>query len=431
MVWLPAGEGVRTDSLLAPRENVLPRKRASLYSLLTANGISGFGNEMTAVAVPWFVLQTTGSPARTGLVAFAMLVPFVVATFFGGVIVDRVGFWQTSILADLASGLTVAMIPLLYLTVGLPYAVLLLLVFFGTLLDAPGATARQSMIPEISRDAGMSLERANSVFESVQQLKNLLGPLTAGLLIVAIGASNVLWVDAVTFAVSAALVWVGIPRMTRKTAAAAKSARLIFAEVAEGVRFIRDERVVLAMALVSLVGNFILIPVFLVLMPVYARDVLGSAAQLGIVIAAFGGGALVSSIVYGAVAQRVSRWIWYLLATSGVTIGYVILVSMPGVVGAVIAMAAMGVTSGGGRPLSATVRQERTPLSMRGRVFGAINALINAATPIGVVVTGLLITGIGLRATLICFAAVGLAQVLAVAILPVFRRLARPIDTPA
>lgn len=95
------------------RHSVLP-----LWTLLSANGISLIGTQLTQLAVPWFVLQTTGSPTRTGVVAVAGVVPLILSAFFGGAVVDRLGFRRTSIWSDLASCLTTALIPLLYLTVG-------------------------------------------------------------------------------------------------------------------------------------------------------------------------------------------------------------------------------------------------------------------------------------------------------------------------
>jgi MFS family permease len=78
-----------------------------VYALLTAQGISQVGNMMTIVAGPWFVLQTTGSAAKTGLVgaafALGLLMPIL-----GGPLVDRLGFRRGSVLADIVSGATVA-----------------------------------------------------------------------------------------------------------------------------------------------------------------------------------------------------------------------------------------------------------------------------------------------------------------------------------
>src|SRR5258708_15462550 len=94
------------------------RQRLPVIVLLTGNAISLAGNVCALIAIPWFVLQTTGSPAKAGITGFFITLASVVAAFFGGAIVDRLGFKRTSIVADVASGLAVALIPLLYFTVG-------------------------------------------------------------------------------------------------------------------------------------------------------------------------------------------------------------------------------------------------------------------------------------------------------------------------
>ena len=78
------------------------RRRGPLVALFAANAISMAGNVAALVAIPWFVLQTTGSASRTGITAAAAIVPVVVSGIFGGTIVDRLGYRRTSIVADLA-----------------------------------------------------------------------------------------------------------------------------------------------------------------------------------------------------------------------------------------------------------------------------------------------------------------------------------------
>jgi MFS family permease len=395
--------------------------RRPLSTLLLANGISGFGNEMAALAVPWFVLQTTGNPRDVGLAAFAMLVPYIIATFVGGSVVDRLGFRRMSVVADIASGVTVALIPLLHLTVGLNLATLLILVFLGTLLDAPGITARQSMIPEISAMANLPLERSNSVFESVLQFKNFLGPLIAGVLIAATSASLVLAINAATFAVSALLIGVGVPSIHIDEEEQAPGARAAVSRTLAGIRFIREDPVLLWLAVMSMISNLRIAPLFLVIMPVYADQIFGSPVGLGIALAAFGGTAFVGALAYGAFARRVPRRVWYLLVNASAATGFCILVGLPGLIGATLAIAFIGITSGAGRPFSATIRQERTPVALRGRVFGANLALIELASPLGVLIASWMLVRTDLRFTLAVVAAIGLAQVAAIATMSTFR----------
>jgi hypothetical protein len=66
--------------------------RLPIAGLLAANAISITGNRLTQIAIPWFVLQSTGSVGKTGLVGFFSLLPFVISSALGGVVVDRLGW---------------------------------------------------------------------------------------------------------------------------------------------------------------------------------------------------------------------------------------------------------------------------------------------------------------------------------------------------
>src|SRR5512142_427633 len=158
-----------------------------IWMLFTANAISMVGNMLAFVAIPWFVLQTTRSAAQTGVTGFFSALASVVAGFFGGTVVDRLGFKRTSISADLACAIAFGLIPLLYATSGLQFWQLLVLVFAGNLLDAPGTTARKALIPDLAKLAGMSLERASAGIQSVERGSRLLGAPLAGILIALIG----------------------------------------------------------------------------------------------------------------------------------------------------------------------------------------------------------------------------------------------------
>jgi len=116
-----------------------------------------------------------------------------------------------SIVADLASAAAVAAIPLLHSTVGLELWELMLLVFLGALLDAPGATARVSLLPDLVELAGVRMERANGIRGAIQQVSWLVGAPLGGILVAAFGATTALWLDAASFLVSAALVGLLLP----------------------------------------------------------------------------------------------------------------------------------------------------------------------------------------------------------------------------
>src|SRR5215212_3730785 len=179
------------------------RERLPILALLCANAISLLGNQLTLIAVPWFVLQTTGSATKTGFTGFFSLLPLLNGGVFGGLIVDRLGFRRASILADLGSGLMVALVPLLYHTIGLEYWQLLALVFLRSLVGTPGGTARQGLLPDLVALSGFGRERINVTLQGIGTLPALFGAPLARLLIVALHPSNLLCLDAASFMISA------------------------------------------------------------------------------------------------------------------------------------------------------------------------------------------------------------------------------------
>src|SRR5712692_7313810 len=187
------------------------RNHLPLYAFFTGSAISYTGDVLTLLAIPWFVLQTTGSVTQTGITAFFSTVPMALSAFFGSMLVDGLGYKRTSVIGDLASGLTVALIPVLYCTVGLAFWQLLALVFLGGLLKSPGVTARFSLLPDLAQSAQMDLSRANALTEGVYRVSSFLGAPLAAVLITLLGAVNLLWFDAASFGCSALLIGLGVP----------------------------------------------------------------------------------------------------------------------------------------------------------------------------------------------------------------------------
>jgi MFS family permease len=378
-------------------------RRLPLLALLTANAISQVGDVMATLAIPWFVLQTTGSAARMGMTGAAIGVGTVLAGLFGGPLVDRAGFKRTSVFADLASGTAVALVPLLHTSVGLAFWQLLLLVFLRSLLTTPGRGARRALMPDLARTARMPLERVNAVDEAIQPLSFVIGPPLAGVLIVAIGSSNVLWLDAATFVISALLVTLFMPATSGLTGATSfGGARGYFAELQQGVRFVRGNTLILSLMLVVMVANLLDDPLISVILPVYARTGYGGAASLGLMLGGLGAGWLAGTVLYGAIGHRLPRRITFILSfVAAGPLPYLVLAAMPPLAVAVGAFALAGALGGPLNPLLITVTQEQTPQAVRGRVFGLLRALVVCGTPFGLLLGGFLVEGVGLRPTVI------------------------------
>lgn len=402
------------------------KEHLPIYAMLGATALSQVGNMLTFVAVPWFVLQTTGSAALTGIAGGAAALAAVLAAFFGGPVVDRLGFKQTSVVSDSASGLTVAAVPVLYLTVGLEFWQLLALLSLGSLLDTPGMTARQGMIPDLSRRAGMLVERPNSAYQAIQQGSLLIGPPLAGILIAFLGSSTVLFLDAGTFAVSALLILVAVPRPERLVDEETKSESYVV-ELLGGLGFVWGNLSMRTIVLAAVVCNFLASPLLAVVLPVYAQRFLGSATGLGAMLAGFGGGALVGAVFYGAVGHRLPRRGTLIICLGAFGLPLLALTAQPPLPVVVAALAVCGIANGPINPIIFTFVHEQTPATMLGRVLGALIGLATAAAPLGMVVAGFALEAAGIGVVLVGIVVLYVATTGFLALSPALRGMDQPL----
>lgn len=413
-------------STALPLQDAPPVERLPLYSLVAANIISQLGNSITNLAIVWYVIETTGSAANAGLAGFFTLLPMVLATFFGGALVDRLGRKLMSIVSDLASGATILAIPVLHQTVGLPLIGLFALIFCGALLDAPGETARRAMIPELARKAGMPLERATSLTQSATATVQLMGPIIAGVLVAAIGTSNVLYVDAATFAVSALIVARFLPAMP----AVIERGGRYFEEVAEGLRFLRSHRLLITILTTALVLNFFASPFGGVMLPVFANEEGWGARSLGFLFSGFGAGTIVGSVTFGIIGPRLPRRLPMILALGFSGIVIVGFAAVQVVAIAVVLAFLVGISLGIVNPITSTIFLERVPDELRGRVLGAISAVSMCASPIGMLVAGPTVEVIGVRSGFVIVGAVFFLVAVWLLSRPVLREMERSVAEP-
>ena len=117
----------------------MPAGYRPLAAVLAANVISVAGDSVTQLGVPWYVLESTGSSARAGVVAFCALFPVAVSAWASGPFIDRIGRRRVSIVSDLACGTSVAAIPLLQIGGVLHFWMLCGLMALAGLTGAPGS----------------------------------------------------------------------------------------------------------------------------------------------------------------------------------------------------------------------------------------------------------------------------------------------------
>jgi MFS family permease len=397
--------------------------RVPILALFTANAISMVGNMFAVIAIPWFVLQTTGSAVQTGITGFFNVLPIVLAGFLGGTLIDRIGYKGTSIIADLASGVTVVLIPILHMTIGLPFWALMVLVFLGALLDAPGSTARSALVPELAELAGMPIERAASVNQVIERSSRLVGAPLAGLLIAVMGTANVLWLDAASFFISAVIVGVLIvaPRTRLPETVPGK----YFDELLVGLQFLIRDRLILAIVVTVMITNFLDSAFSGVVRPVYVNRVFGSAFDLGLIIAANGGGAVLGALIFGWIGHRLPRHAIFVSMFMLTSLRFFVFAVYPPLWVIILTTFIFSIGAGPLNPIIDSVEYERIPPHMRGRVFGTITAGAWAAMPLSMLVAGVLTEQLGVQPMLIGIGLVYLATTVSMGVIPAMRQMDR------
>jgi predicted MFS family arabinose efflux permease len=365
-----------------------PVKKTAVGALVVAETISVLGTRMTYLALPWFVLVTTGSPGKMTIVLAAEIAPMVVLGIPSGILVQRLGARTTMLIADAARAPILASIPVLHAMDVLSFPLLLGLVALLGCFMPPYFAAQRTILPELVGEDERLMSQGNSLIEGGTAFAALLGPAIAGLLIPFIGAPNVLYVDAATYVVAFFLVLAFVPR--RKPIAAAARQKVL-----DGLRFLFGDRLLGQLALVVVAFGFLSAGLSAGL-PFYAFEEFdGSSRIAGLFYTALGAGALLGSLFAVVAVRRVAP-----LRLSGFAmLAFVVplwvlpllppwpLVFVALFVGSFFTPLING-------PLIA-VLTARTPENLRALVITAVISVNTFAAPIGFLVAGQVLENFG------------------------------------
>lgn len=269
-------------------DNLAVLRLRNFRLLLGAQGISVLGDRMVTVALAFAVLEIGGSTSEVGLVLAAATLPLVGSVLIGGVVGDRVPRKRLMVVADLVRVATQGtMAALLVAGVAEVWSLALLAGLTGvaTGFFNPASTA---VLPEVVPAA--ALQPANALRSTAASAAEILGPLTAGLLVAGVGAGWAIAADAATFAVSAAcLAFLRLPQR------AAREASSFIADLREGWVAFRSRRWLWSVLVYFALANMLWAS-WNALGPVVAERDLGGADAWGLIGAAVGVGALVGSV---------------------------------------------------------------------------------------------------------------------------------------
>ncbi|HVQ18219.1 MAG TPA: MFS transporter, partial [Actinomycetes bacterium] len=383
--------------------------------------LSGLGNGVAMVALPWLVLDLTGSAGAAGLVAGVTALPLLLSSLFSGTIVDRLGRRRTSVVSDLFSAAAVAAIPVVDLTIGLTFAWVLVLAALGAVFDPAGVTARESMLTGVASATGMRQEQVNGLHEAVWGAAFVVGPGIGAVLIATVGAVGAMWVMAAGFIASALLLfYVHVPGAGRPER---QDRPAFWSGTRDGLRQVFNDPVLRAVTLVSTAVVAVAYPVLGVVLPVIFQAA-DEPARLGFVVMSFSLGGVAGALAYSRFGHRSHPRRAFLLSVCGAA-GTLVLFAVAPTFGVMVGAALVGgALIGPMNPVINLALQRRTSEQMRGRAMGVVVALAYGAYPLGYLLAGGLVEWLGTDGALFVFAAISLA----VAILAVRIRSLRRLD---
>jgi MFS family permease len=364
--------------------------------------VSLTGTRISVVALPWFVLVTTGSATQTGLVAFCEMTPYVLVKAFAGPLVDRIGARVVSWTTDLASATAAAAVPLLHALDLLSFPLLLVLVALIGAARGPGDLAKEVMVPEAAERGRVPLERATGLAGVIERLASTVGLAVGGSLVALLGPLTGLAVNAGCFALGSLIIRLALPRGMGHTAEEAPSSAGetgpgYWRRFGEGFTFLRGEPLLLTVIVMVGITNLLDAAITSVLVPVWARESGNGPTVIGLMGSVMGaagvGGSLIAAVVAHRLRRRVVVLTGFLLA--GAPRFLILAFDAPlGVVLAVFAVSGFG--AGFINPVMGAVLVERVPRRMLGRVNALGDSLAWAGIPLGGLLAGAAVTAVGL-----------------------------------
>jgi MFS family permease len=365
--------------------------RSRFTALFAADILSALGNKVSLVALPWLVLVSTGSPVKMGLVAVAQLVPYLVTGIFATPLADRFGLRVASVVADLGSAVAMAAVAAVP---RLGYLPLLGLVAVSGGCRGIGDRAKHVLLGPLAKAAGLGMKRVTAAYAGFTRGSSLVGAPAGGLLILWFGAQGAIGVDAVSFAVCALIVAAGVraPRELERT----EDREPYLAALRGGARYLREDRLLTGMLILLSFANVFGQASWAVFVPVWVSTVLGSPAALGTVLGAFALGGVLGSIAFTALAPKLPQYPTFLvgIAICGAPSLLVLLTHQLAAV--LVVMVLVGVASAVLNPIFGALQYERVPLDLQTRVFGLVSTIAYAGSPVGAILGGWALAGLGL-----------------------------------
>ncbi|MDP9866058.1 MULTISPECIES: MFS transporter [Streptosporangium] len=361
--------------------------------LWAASGLSNIGDGVAVVGVSLIAVTLTRSPFLVSLVSAAATLPWLLLALHAGAIVDRHDRRRIMVTASWARAGVLAALAVTAWLGAFSLPVLLAGALLIGVAEVFSDTSAQSVLPmTVPRDR---LGSANGQLIAAQTVgNNFLGGPLAGLLIGS-GAAAVLGVPALLYAVAG----LALTGMRGRFRVETPSKRALRADIADGLRYLRDHRILRALAAFAGVLNFANAAYFavFVLWVVGEESRVGlPAGDYGVLTAALAAGAVTGSLLAGWVARRVGQV--RTMLTANLANGFLLLVPvlLPTPVAIGVTAVFLGATNAASNVILVSLRQRLIPENLLGRVNSGYRLIGMGASPLGAAAGGVLGTYAGL-----------------------------------
>ena len=343
--------------------------------LLIGRFITSFASEMLSFAIGWELWLRTHSAFALGMVGLVQVVPVILLSLPAGHVADQYNRKRIVVIAQLFLALCVIGLAWLSFTKGsltLIYVCLLGIGIARAFNDPAASTLLpQTIPPEL-------FSRAATWNSSVWQVASITGPALAGLLVGFFNTVTFIYVFGAVAAITFCILITFIKG--RQLALAEKSATLD--SVREGLRFMRDTKVILAAITLDMFA--VLFGGAVALLPIYATDILKVGAQgMGIMRAAPSVGALIMAFALAHLPPMKKAGQTLLLAVTGFGVATIIFGLSTNFLLSVLMLAILGGLDNISVVIRGTLLLTQTPDEMRGRVSSVNSVFLGVSNELG------------------------------------------------
>ena len=360
-------------------------RNRSLLGLLTAELVSLTGSSMTFVALPFFVLVTTGSTAKMGWALAAEMLPIAIFGIPAGTVIAKLGAKRTMLISDAARGPLMLVIPILHHYGDLSFAALLGTTFAIGIFAAPYFASSRLVVPEVAGEDEQAVASVNAVLSGANQLTQLAGPVLAGVLIGLFSPATVLVVDGCTYIFSF-LVILTVVRAGKRVEAAAQQKGVF-----SGLKFLLGDSLLGPMVIAACAINFVAQGIVLGVQAIDYFRYHASGHVVGILFAGFGIGALAGAIVAQQLTQKVPLLKLAAVAIVAMPLPLFLLSPTTPWPAATIIIAAFAFFTPLVNAPVIGILTVRTPVELRPKVMTAVMTVATMAGPFGFIAAGYLL----------------------------------------